>query len=224
MSIFQMILTGFFCSIFLYLIVKVEDNVITWIHDKKYGRPYRTIRFDDFLEVYNSENHYYYHDFNLWKNYITYNGGTLLFSKEDLKRYKKWYKEEQTNIRRRNSERAYSDFQKKMKDVDFYRQRTKMKEKCTPVTYCDKPYEITENEYEHDKLDWGKKTIFVYDDVCTFSIILRTIDDEEMEEYVGKDLLKAARDMTSEQRMYVRNPEIETDVELIRVEGNYKEK
>lgn len=222
MNLFEIILTGFFCSIFLYLIVKVEDNVITWIHDKKYGRPYRTIRFDDFLEVYNSENHYYYHDFNLWKNYITYNGGTLMFSKEDLKRYKKWHKEEQTNIRRRNSERAYSDFQKKMKDVDFYRQRTKMKENRTPVTYCDKPYEITENEYEHDRMDFGKRILFVYDNACTGELTFAPIDDETMWEYVGKDLLDMARNMIPEQRMWVRNPEIELDMELRRVEGNYE--
>ena len=87
-----------------------------------------------------------------------------------------------------------------------------------------KPFVITEDEYSHDKMDYGKKEIIVYNNVCTPPVILYTLDDEAMAGFIGKDLLTTAREMSPDERMYVRNPEMEIDVELIRAEGDYDDK
>lgn len=86
-----------------------------------------------------------------------------------------------------------------------------------------KQFVITEDEYNHDKMTWGKKEIIVYDNVCTPPVILYTIDDETMAGFIGKELLMKAREMSPDERMYVRNPEIEIDMELLRAEGDYNE-
>jgi hypothetical protein len=83
-----------------------------------------------------------------------------------------------------------------------------------------KPFVITEDEYNHD-MSWGKKEFIVFDDVCTPPVTFYTLDDKRMEGFIGKELLIKAREMTPEERMYVRNPEIELDVELLRAEGTY---
>ena len=49
-----------------------------------------------------------------------------------------------------------------------------------------------------------------------------TDDDETMEGFIGKELLMKAREMAPDERMYVRNPEMEIDVELLRAEGDYR--
>ena len=84
-----------------------------------------------------------------------------------------------------------------------------------------KPFVITEDEYNHDKMDFGKKEFIVYDNVCTPPITLYTLDDKKMEGFIGKELLMKAREMAPDERMYVRNPEMEIDVELLRAEGEY---
>ena len=84
-----------------------------------------------------------------------------------------------------------------------------------------KPFVITEDQYNHDKMSWGKKEFIVYDNVCTPPVILYTIDDEIMKCYIGKELLMKAREMAPDERMYVRNPEMEIDAELLRAEGDY---
>ena len=85
-----------------------------------------------------------------------------------------------------------------------------------------KPFEITEDQYNHDKMSWGKKEFIVYDNVCTPPVIFYTLDDEIMEYYIGKQLLMKAREMSPDERMYVRNPEMEIDAELLRAEGAYR--
>ena len=84
-----------------------------------------------------------------------------------------------------------------------------------------KPFVITEDEYNHDKMSWCKKEFIVYDNVCTPPVILYTLDDEIMKCYIGKELLMKAREMAPDERMYVRNPEMEIDAELLRAEGDY---
>ena len=84
-----------------------------------------------------------------------------------------------------------------------------------------KPFVITEDEYNHSKMDFGKKEFIVYDNVCTPPLILYTLDDETMEGFIGKALLMKAREMAPDERMYVRNPEMEIDVELLRAKGEY---
>lgn len=84
-----------------------------------------------------------------------------------------------------------------------------------------KPFVITEDQYNRDKINWGKKEFIVYDNVCTPPVILYTLDDETMEGFIGKELLMKAREMAPDERMYVRNLEMELDVELLRAEGNY---
>ena len=84
-----------------------------------------------------------------------------------------------------------------------------------------KPFVITEDQYNHDKMSWGKKEFIVYDNVCTPPVILYTLDDEIMKCYIGKELLMKAREIAPNERMYVRNPEMEIDAELIRAEGDY---
>ena len=86
-----------------------------------------------------------------------------------------------------------------------------------------KPFIITEDEYNHGKMDWGKKEIIVYDNVCTPPVTLYTLDDKTMEGFIGKELLMKAREMAPDERMYARNPEMEIDVELLRAEGEYIE-
>lgn len=83
------------------------------------------------------------------------------------------------------------------------------------------PFIITEDEYNHDKMSWGKKDFIVYDNVCTPPVILYTLDDKTMEGFIGKELLIAAKEMAPDERMYVRNPEMEMDIELLRAEGEY---
>lgn len=85
-----------------------------------------------------------------------------------------------------------------------------------------KPFVITEDEYNHGKMTWGKKEIIVYDNVCTPPVILYTLDNETMEGFIGKELLMKARKMAPDERMYVRNPEMEIDIELLRAEGDYR--
>ena len=87
-----------------------------------------------------------------------------------------------------------------------------------------KPFAITEDQYNHDKMTWGKKEFIVYNNVCTPPVILYTLDDEIMEYYIGKQLLMKAREMSPDERMYVRNPGMEIDVELLRAEGAYNDK
>ena len=84
-----------------------------------------------------------------------------------------------------------------------------------------KPFAITEDQYNHDKMNYGKKEFIVYDNVCTPPVILYTLDDKTMEGFIGKELLMKAREMVPDERMYVRNPEMEIDVELLRAEGDY---
>lgn len=84
-----------------------------------------------------------------------------------------------------------------------------------------KPFVITEDQYNHDKMSWGKKEFIVYDNVCTPPVIFYTLDDKTMEGFIGKELLMKAREMAPDERMYVRNPEIEIDMELLRAEGEY---
>ena len=84
-----------------------------------------------------------------------------------------------------------------------------------------KPFEITEDEYNHDKMTFGKKEFIVYDNVCVPPVILYTLDDKRMEGFIGKELLMRAREMAPDERMYVRNPDMEMDVELLRAEGEY---
>ena len=84
-----------------------------------------------------------------------------------------------------------------------------------------KPFVITEDEYDHDEMDFGKKEFIVYDNVCTPPVTLYTLDDKTMEYYIGKELLMKAREMLPDERMYVRNPEMELDIELLRAEGEY---
>lgn len=43
----------------------------------------------------------------------------------------------------------------------------------------------------------------------------------KMEGFIGKELLMKAREMAPDERMYVRNPEMEIDAELLRAEGDY---
>lgn len=85
-----------------------------------------------------------------------------------------------------------------------------------------KPFVITEDEYNHDKMSWGKKEFIVFDDVCTPPVFFYTIDDKTMEGFIGKELLMKARELAPDERMYVRNPEMEIDVELLRAEGAYR--
>ena len=85
-----------------------------------------------------------------------------------------------------------------------------------------KPFVITEDEYNHDKMSWGKKEFIVHDNVCTPPVILYTLDDKIMEYYISKELLMKAREMAPDERMYVRNPEMELDAELLRAEGDYR--
>lgn len=84
-----------------------------------------------------------------------------------------------------------------------------------------KPSIITEYEYNHDKMNYGKKEFIVYDNVCTPPVTLYTLDDKTMEGFIGKELLMKAREMSPDERMYVRNPEMEIDAELLRAEGDY---
>lgn len=84
-----------------------------------------------------------------------------------------------------------------------------------------KPFVITEDEYNHDKMTWGKKEFIVYDNVCTPPVTLYTLDDKKMEGFIGKALLVKAREMAPDERMYARNPEMEIDIELLRAEGDY---
>ena len=86
-----------------------------------------------------------------------------------------------------------------------------------------KPFVITEDEYDHDEMTFGKKWLIVYDNVCTPPVTLYTLDDETMEGFISKELLMKAREMVPNERMYVRNSEMEMDVELIRAEGDYDE-
>ena len=83
------------------------------------------------------------------------------------------------------------------------------------------PFVITEDEYNHSKMSWAKKTFIVYDNVCTPPVTLYTLDDKTMEGFISKELLITAREMTPDERMYVRNPEMEIDVELLKAEGEY---
>ena len=84
-----------------------------------------------------------------------------------------------------------------------------------------KPFIITEDQYNHDEMSWAKKEFIVYDNVCTPPVIFYTLDDKTMEGFIGKELLMKAREMAPNARMYVRNPEMEIDAELIRAEGDY---
>ena len=84
-----------------------------------------------------------------------------------------------------------------------------------------KPFVITADVYNHDKMSWGKKEFIVYDNVCTPPVILYTLDDDTMAGFIGKTLLMKAREMVPDERMYVRNPEMEIDMELLRAEGEY---
>ena len=86
-----------------------------------------------------------------------------------------------------------------------------------------KPFVITEDEYDNDEMSWAKKEFIVYDNVCTPPVTLYTIDDKTMEGFIGKEFLMKAREMVHNERMYVRNPEMEMDAELIRAEGDYNE-
>ncbi len=85
-----------------------------------------------------------------------------------------------------------------------------------------KPFEITEDEYNHDKMTFGKKEFIVYNNVCTPPVIFYTLDDKKMEGFIGKELLMKAREMVPDERMYVRNPDMEIDAELLRAEGEYR--
>lgn len=85
-----------------------------------------------------------------------------------------------------------------------------------------KPFIITEDQYNRDKISWGKKEFIVYDNVCTPPVTFYTIDDKTMEGYIGKELLTKAREIAPDERMYVRNLEVELDVELLRAEGDYR--
>ena len=86
-----------------------------------------------------------------------------------------------------------------------------------------KPFVITEDEYDNDEMSWAKKEFIVYDNLCTPPVTLYTINDKTMEGFIGKELLMKAREMAPNARMYVRNPEMEMDAELIRAEGDYNE-
>ena len=84
-----------------------------------------------------------------------------------------------------------------------------------------KPFVITKDQYNRDKISWGKKEFIVYDNVCTPPVTLYTLDDKTMEGFIGKELLMKAREMAPNARMYVRNLKMELDAELIRAEGDY---
>lgn len=86
------------------------------------------------------------------------------------------------------------------------------------------PFIITEDEYNHDKISWGKKEFIVYDNVCTPPVAFYILDDKTMEGFIGKELLMKAREMVPDERIYVRNPGMEIDVELLRAEGDYRRK
>lgn len=84
-----------------------------------------------------------------------------------------------------------------------------------------KPFIITEDQYNREKISWGKKEFIVHDNVCTPPVTLYILDDKTMEGFISKELLMKAREMAPDERMYVRNLDMELDVELLRAEGEY---
>ena len=86
----------------------------------------------------------------------------------------------------------------------------------------EEPYVITEEEYEKRNASIGKRTYFVYDNGCTGELTFELISDERIAKLISMELLEKARDMITDQIMYVRNEKIEMDFELIRAEGNFE--
>ena len=78
-----------------------------------------------------------------------------------------------------------------------------------------KPFVITEDQYNHDKMSWAKKEFIVYDNVCTPPVIFYTLDDKTVEGFIGKELLMKAREMVPDERMYVRNPVSKKQLEAL---------
>lgn len=83
-----------------------------------------------------------------------------------------------------------------------------------------KPYLITEEEFLNDKNEYDKLSLTYY----TFDDTLSDECDEmvDIEETISSDIYNQLAD--SNEDLYVRNNSIETDFEIMRVEGSFHER